>query len=529
MTTTAPGTGTDGGTATEVTALSSSGALRGRRDADVCTFLGIPYATPPTGTRRFQPPAEATPWTGVRDAGAFGPPAPQNSGASNKDAVLPGGSSPWSEDCLTLNVWTPDLTGKRPVLLWLHGGGFFAGSSGWTLTEGTALARQHDVTIVSVNHRLGLFGYLHLAEALGPDYQSSGNAGLLDIVAALKWVRDNIAGFGGDPDCVTLFGQSGGAAKILGLMAMPAASGLFHRAVLQSGTSLNPAMGPGQDAGEAAAAAGELLGLLGIEDHPERLLAMPAGQLVAAQAELMKGWTPGGRGGRSFRPVVDGAAMPHHPAESLSRGDSAQIPVLIGSTLDETTIFLYDADQAFCADPQGYRLAESDLRSRVAAQLADADAAPDVIAHYRSTHPGASNLAIYTAITSDFFRLGAVQHAEWKIDGAGAPVYAYLFQWRSPLFGGVLGAAHCFELPFIFGTMDRAKATASGLGRTELAAAMSGAWAQFARTGQPGIALTGPWPSYGKERRATMNFDVETGVTDDPFAADREFWVRRGW
>lgn len=527
MTTTTPGPEADGGpTRTEITALTANGIVRGRRDAAGCAFLGIPYAAPPTGARRFLPPAETMPWAGVREAGAFGVRAPQNVGSRNRTTVLPADTRPWGEDCLTLNVWTPAVTGKRPVLVWLHGGGFFAGSGSWSLTEGAALARQHDVTVVSVNHRLGLFGYLYLAEALGPDYQSSGNIGMLDLVAALRWVRQNIAGFGGDPGCVTIFGQSGGAGKVLGLLTMPAARGLFHRAVMQSGTSINPGSAPGLDAGEAADVAGRVLDFLDLADHPERLRDVPAERLLDAQAELMKGWTPGSRGGRSFRPVLDGAVLPRHPWESLSSGDSAQIPVMIGSTLDETRLFFYDAEPAFRADPHGYRLAEADLRGRVAAHLDDADEVPDVIAHYRSTHPGASNLDIHTAITSDFLRVGAAQHAERKIDGAGEPAYVYLFRWRSPLFGGALGSSHTFELPFLFGTIDRAPATATGAARAELAAAVSGAWAEFARTGRPGKALTGSWPPYSRDHRVTMIFDVETAVAEDPLGADREFWMQ---
>jgi para-nitrobenzyl esterase len=517
-----------GASSSEITAQTISGLVRGRNDGRGLAFLGIPYAAPPTGARRFLPPAEPSPWTGVLDAAVYGSRAPQTvRESSGRAAVIPADSGPWNEDCLRLNVWTPSLTGKRPVLVWLHGGGFFAGSGSWSVTEGAALARQQDVTVVSVNHRLGLLGHLYLGETLGPDYAASGNAGMLDLVAALRWIRDNIAAFGGDPQCVTIFGQSGGAGKVLALLTMPAARGLFHRAVMQSGTSLQPGSAPGLDRGEAADVAGRVLTSLELNaaDAP-RLLELPAERLLAAQAELMKNWTPGSRGGRSFRPVVDGKSLPRHPWDSLTRGESAQVPVMIGSTLDETRLFLYEAVPAFSADPAGFTMTEEDLLRRIAAHLDEPAAARAVVAHYRSTHPGASGLDIYSAVTSDFLRVGAAQHAERKLAGGGPPAYVYLFRWRSPLFGGALGAAHTFELPFLFGTMNGVPATATGEGRVDLAAAVSSSWAEFARTGQPGNEQTGPWPAYTVDARPTMIFDTESTVSSDPLAADREFWMQ---
>lgn len=513
----------------EATASTTSGRVRGRDSGSGLAFFGIPYAAPPTGARRFLPPAAAPGWTGTLDASSYGPRAPQLSRVSpGRAAVIPAETGPWDEDCLRLNVWTPALTGKRPVLVWLHGGGFFAGSGSWSVTAGAALARQQDVTVVSVNHRLGLLGHLYLGDTLGPEYAASGNAGMLDLVAALGWIRDNIAAFGGDPQCVTIFGQSGGAGKVLALLTMPAARGLFHRAILQSGTSVQPDSGPGLPRDDAAEVTEQVLKFLGLGAAGRgQLLNEPAEHLLAAQADLMKNWTPGSRGGRSFRPVVDGLSLPRHPWDTLTAGESAPVPVMIGSTLDETRIFLYESTPAFSADPAGFDLAEGDLERRVAAHLDDPAEAPAVLAHYRSTHPEASGLGLYSAITSDFLRVGAAQHAERKLAGGGPTAYVYLFRWRSPLFGGALGASHTFELPFLFGTMDIAPATAAGEGRAGLAAALSGSWAHFARTGRPGTDLTGPWPAYNRETRPTMIFDTETGVSADPLAADREFWMRR--
>jgi para-nitrobenzyl esterase len=519
-------------TAADITAPTAAGRVAGQSDGTTMTFLGIPYAARPTGPRRFLPPAPPAGWTGTRDATAYGPRAPQlTRPSSGRAAVIPADSGPTDEDCLRLNVWTPSLAGKRPVLVWLHGGGFFAGSGSWSVTDGRALARQHDVTVVSVNHRLGLLGHLYLGDALGPDYATSGNTGMLDLVAALTWVRDNIEGFGGDPDCVTIFGQSGGAGKVLALLAMPAARGLFHRAIMQSGTSLQPGSAPGLDLAGAADVAGQALKFLDLSrDDPRQLLELPAERLLAAQAELMKNWTPGSRGGRSFRPVVDGVSLPVHPWDALAGGQGAPVPVMIGSTLDETRLFLYEAMPAFSAAPAAFTLAEDELTRRVAAHLDEPAAARAVIAHYRSTHPGASALDVYSAITSDFLRVGAAEHAERKLagaqrtDGYGA-AYVYLFAWRSPLFGGALGASHTFELPFLFGTLDEVPATAAGDGRLRVAAAVSGSWAQFARTGQPGHDLTGRWPAYTLGARPTMVFDTESGVRDDPLGTDRDFWM----
>lgn len=506
----------------EIIVETTSGRIQGARDEHGAAFLGVPYAAPPTGALRFLPPRPHPGWAGVRDATRFGDRAVQGAAPGSERDFLPEHRGAISEDCLVLNVWTPATEGSRPVLVWIHGGGFMSGSGAWPITDGDRLAEREDVVVVTLNHRLGLLGFLHLGGVLGEDYAMSGNVGMLDVVAALAWVHDNVAAFGGDPERVTIFGQSGGAGKVSALLAMPDALSLFHRAVLQSGTGRGQGSGPGMPIEEADDIANRVLAHLGLTPATAgKLLELPADQLLDAQREMLKSWTPGSAGGRNFRPVVEGRSLPAHPWTAMAEGASAHIPIMIGSTLEETLIFTWAMEPEFRANPTGFSISEDDLRRRLSSHLGDATDA--TIAHYRRTHEGASNFQIYTAISSDFLRIGVIEHAQRKLAGGGEPPYTYLFTWRSPVHGGALGASHTFEIPYVFSTTDRALATEAG--PAALVEAMSGAWAEFARSGSPNRSGLAPWSPYSTGERPTMIFNEESGVELDPLKVDREYWA----
>jgi para-nitrobenzyl esterase len=484
-----------------------SGKVRGLVHEGVSVFKSMPYAAPPTGSRRFRPPKPADPWTGVRDAFEYGASCPQ-------PATRPQGWWPEtaeSEDCLFLNVWTPDAADgqRRPVMVWIHGGGFSIGSGSWPLYDGAALARRGDVVVVTVNHRLGIFGYLHLGPVAGPEFASSGNAGMLDLVASLQWVRDNIEAFGGDPDNVTVFGESGGGAKVCTLLAMPGARGLFHRAAVQSGASLRL-----RSIEDATKVAERTLGALEITpDQIDALQALPSDRLLAANPTI------GQRGGRSgvmaYTPVLDGAVTTGHPEDALANGTAPDVPILIGSNRDEATLFLR-ADPVL-KDPQSL---EGDGLARRLASLGES--ADKVIAAYRAGRPDASPRDLLIAIESDrMVRVPSITLAERRLAGGNAPVFMYLFTWAA----GPLGSAHGFEIPFVFDNV-RPPVMEESAGRTTLAARMSEAWLGFARSGEPGHAALPPWPAYTLGHRATMIFDRGAcHIQDDPSGDERRAWA----
>lgn len=479
------------------------GKVRGTIDGSIRAFKGIPYAAPPVGELRFRAPQPSSPWAGVRDAVAYGASCPQPSGRPEGWAQEPS----LSEDCLYLNVWTPatDDGGSRPVLVWLHGGGFSIGSGSWPVYDGAALARRGDAVVVTVNHRLGMLGYLHLKELGGPEFASSGNAGMLDLVMALEWVRDNIASFGGDPSNVTIFGESGGGAKVSTLLVMPAARGLFHRAIIQSGPGLR-AKAPEQAAELAEKFSTELAG--GQAGSVQALQALPSEQLVEAQGRL----------GRSavfaFSPVLDDVHLPDHPGRALKNGTAADVPIIVGCNRDEATLFL----AMNSTSQNGASLDGDGLPKRLAVL---GDAAKKIIDAYRATRPDAPPEDLLIAIESDrLMRIPSIGLAQRKLAGSSTPVFMYLFRWAS----GPLGSAHGYEIPFVFDNA-RPPVMPESPARQGLAARMSEAWLAFARTGRPDHPGIPSWPAYSLPARATMIFDRDaSSVENDPCATDRAAW-----
>jgi len=490
---------------------TSNGAVRGYREGPLHIFKGLRYGAPPVGSLRFAPPQRPAKWAQAADAVGLGAPAIQvgvppgetTGGRSAGDPPAPGQPGT-NEDCLFLNVWTQGLTGRRPVMVWLHGGGFANGSGGAAMYDGAALARRGDVVTVTVNHRLNVFGYLHLGELGG--HPSSGQAGMLDIVQALEWVRDNIAAFGGDPGNVTIFGESGGGAKVSMLQAMPPARGLFHRAIIQSGPGLRAV--PKE---KATANAKALLDILGIAPGDVgRLAGLPAAAIQEAASKVAQGEGPMG----GFSPCVDGLALPRDPFHPDAPAISADIPVMIGTNKDEATLFLL-------ADPKFGEMTEEDLDKRAA--RAAGDKAPALVAALRETFPDYSPSHLVSAVqTAMGMWLGSITLAERKAAQAAGPVYMYLLTWETPVSRGRLKCPHALAIPLVFDNVETAR---NFVGRGDepqtLAEQMSEAWLAFARTGDPNTPGLPDWPAYDAAARATMVFDVDSRIVKDPYSAVR--------
>lgn len=473
-------------------------------------FLGVPYAAAPVGNLRWRAPQPVVPWEGERDATSFGKIAPQivTMGAS----LIPGDDTEASEDCLTLNVWTPATDGAaRPVMVWIHGGAFVGGAGSSQLYRGTHLATRGDVVVVTINYRLGALGFL--AHPSLDDDGYAGNWGLLDQLAALQWVQENIASFGGDPDNVTVFGESAGAMSIGDLLAAAGTRGLFHKAILQSG---HPMALSGE---KGARIAERFFAECGVDiGDVEALRKVPTEEILRAQQAVALAET--GKTVMPFQPVVDGGLLDRMPVELIAEGSAKGVPMLIGSNLDEMKFFgLMDA--------QLRDMDEARLRKRLHANLKpeDCDRVVDAYVAARSAR-GESTVPtdLWSAIESDrFFRIPALRLAD-----AHQPfdenTFTYLFTWPSPAAGGALGSCHALELGFVFGTLATPAVslfTGGGPEADALSEKMMDAWLSFGRRGDAG------WERHDPERRPTMVFGVQSRLEYDPLGDEREAWVSR--
>jgi para-nitrobenzyl esterase len=486
------------------------GTVQGSSSDGVAAFKGIPYAAPPFGPYRFQPPHPVEPWNGVREALTYGPTAPKAPYFPPFDVLLPEVAIP-GEDCLNLNIWSPDLGQARlPVMVWIHGGAFLNGSGSWPTYDGTRFARD-GVVCVTINYRLGADGFLYLGDGMA-------NLGLLDQIAALIWVQENIAHFGGDPTNVTIFGESAGGMSVATLMAMPAAVGLFRRGIAQSGAGhhvFSPA---------TAQRVGKVLAeTLGVAPTSQALSAVPISRLVQAQQELRgeisrnpapERWGEAAANGVPFLPVIDGDSLPTRPIDALAAGASANIDVLVGTNADEFRLYLV---------PQGTIdiINEDMLRKAVAGYGLPVE---ETLATYRMTRPDATPGEVLAAMVTDwFFRIPAIRLAEAHAHQGSGTTYMYEFAWQSPTFDGRLGACHALDVPFIFDTLDKAgyEGLAGSDPPQQVAEVMHAAWVAFATNGHPG------WSPYDRNQRATMRFATPSHLVDDPRSQERLLWEKR--
>jgi para-nitrobenzyl esterase len=487
----------------DVVVKTRAGAVRGRVTDGVAAFRGIPYAAPPFGVNRLGPPVPPAPWDGIRDALSLGPTAPQPPYRPPFDQLLPNPRIP-GDDCLNVNVWTPEPgPAGLPVMVWIHGGAFASGSGGVPTYDGSRFARD-GVVCVTLNYRLGVEGFAQLAGA-------PANRGLLDQVAALEWVRSNAAAFGGNPDNVTIFGESAGAMSVTSLLAMPRTEGLFRRAIAQSGAGhhvISPAT-----ADLVAAALGARLEVPATREavaglSPERVLeAQEAVSLDALVDRDPARWGEVVLNAMAWEPVVDGEVLPGRPIDLIAGGAGAFVDLLAGTNADEQRLFMV---------PNG--LIDQVPDELVAATAAAHGLGPEAVAAYRAARPEATPGDLVADVVGDwFFRVPAIRLAEAHTH-SGASSHMYEFTWRSPRFEGRLGACHYLEVGFVFDRLGRDRALAGSEPPQHLADAMHAAWVAFARTGDPG------WPCYDPDRRATMRFGDRCEVVDDPRGDERRLW-----
>jgi len=498
-------------TATEID--TTYGPVRGNTTAGISAFRGIPFAASTAGANRFAPPRPPAPWTDVRDATIAGPTAPQN--PSMLEQMLGAEDAVVGEDCLSLNVFAPEGATDLPVMVWIHGGGFLTGTGSIPWYDGTNLARRGAV-VVTINYRLGVLGFLHLGD-IDPAFEGSGNLGILDQVAALEWVRDNVAAFGGDPSRVTIFGESAGAMSVGTLLAVPAADGLFHRAILQSGAAEHVLS---RDA--ATGYARKFLAELGVDPTDLSVLRdLPLAQILEAQGRFTA--TVPFAEGLPFEPVVDGGVLPGEPGARVAAGCAPTVDLLVGTNTDEMTLFLLMEPELGAFDEAALTLRSDELFVPLGR------AAGEGVAVYRGARPDATIHDVVVAVLTDHtFRIPAIHLAESQADHPGR-VWMYEFGFKSPAFGGVLGASHALEIPFVWDNLDAQGAAMFAGPPTDatrsLATRLADAWVAFAADGVPAADGLPEWPAYDTDRRATLQVDAERAeVVDDPRGAERRLW-----
>lgn len=482
---------------------TSAGQVQGKAMGGVEAFLGIPYGADTGGANRFQPPQPPAPWSGVRPAVQMGARCPQVNHAV-PFGLITFSDAPVSEDCLVLNIWAPaKKTGRRAVMVWVHGGGYGFGSANDPMYDGTGLARNEGVVVVSLNHRLNALGYLNLGPEAGPDYSGAANVGQLDIVQALRWVKANIARFGGDPANVTLFGQSGGGAKIAVLLAMPSAQGLFGRAIIASGAKIRE-----QTPAEALAVRDALLARLGLKPAEVlKLRDVPIADLSAAVDAV---------GPLAFKPWIDGAVIPRQPFAPDAPATARGVAVMVGTAHDEATTLLI-------GNPAWSKMDEPAVRMAIAPLVGPANA-DRALALYKARSPVDTPPQLYAAIFSDVGFTHIAQVLATRQAAGGAPVFAYRTDWRTPVLDGVLRSPHGVELPFVFDTVGTSAALVGTQPQPAMVRLYQQSFANFAKSGTPSGAGLPAWPRYDAQRRSTFVFDTKPHVVDDPDPALRAFW-----
>jgi len=493
---------------------TKSGKVEGYFKDDLYVYKGIPYTAPPVGDLRWMPPQPVKPWDGVRMAKEFGPIAPQNAMIGGPIMQV---EQAQDEDCLFLNIWTPGLDNeKRPVMVWIHGGAFTIGSGSDPMYDNPSLASRGNIVLVTINYRLGMLGFLNLKEATGGKIPATGNEGLLDQVAALKWVKENIAAFGGDPANVTVFGESAGGMSIGCLLGMPAAKGYFHKTILESGVGSTAV-----PLDQAVDTAKEFLKLMGIKsDDVKALRALTVPQLLEVEMKLRVGVAGPGEASKitATTPVIDGEVIPDIPTTVVKNGAMKDVPLLIGTNLEEWKLFAM-------MQPGIDKIDDAEVANRLKIFIA-AEHVKELMDIYRSAREKrgvpATPADLLSAIQTDLmFRMPALQLVEAQRSN-NTSVYNYLFTWKSPVMGGIMGACHALEIGFVFGGYDD-MFCGSGPDADKLSECIQEAWIAFARTGDPSCKAIGKWNPYG-DRRMTMILDKDCHVEEAPYEEERRAW-----